>query len=54
MGKRDKDTPQEHSGDREQLHKDLRALPTYRPSPPTLYDEYTKNPAPIAEDPKQK
>jgi hypothetical protein len=45
VAKHEKDTPQEHSGDKEQLHKDIRALPTYQPDPPTPYDKATEKPA---------
>lgn len=51
MGKHEKDKPQEFSGDREQLHEDLRNLPTYQPGN-TPYDKYTEKPSPV--DPKPK
>lgn len=46
MGKRGKDTTQEHSGDREQFINDVNNLPTYQPGN-TPYDKYTEKPAPV-------
>ena len=47
-GKHEKDP---HKEDREKLHEELRALPTYQPVTP--YTKATEKPAPVAEDPKQ-
>jgi len=46
MGKHDKGegAPQEYSGDKDKMHEDIRALPTYKPSPATAYDKYTEKP----------
>lgn len=46
-----------HSGapdkdDQDKFHTDVRSLPTYRPEPPTPYDEYTRKVPPPGEKPK--